>query len=147
MDKPSPITKLLHRANFPVEGLLQRGQFLHRLNRLVGSLLDDTFEQHCQVGNVRDGVLILYVDSTAWASRMRYQAPTLLKQLQQRKGLASIQKVEVKLLPKQEKVAKIQSVELSSEASSCLIACADSIEDDGLRIALQRLAAHHKKDD
>lgn len=147
MDKPNPITKLLHRADFPAEGLLQRGQFLHRLNRLVGSLLDDDSKIHCQVGNVRDGVLILYVDSTAWASRLRYQSPALLKQLQQRRGLASLQQIEIKLLPKEEKTKKIQSVELSSEASSCLKACADAMEDSGLRTALQRLAAHHKKGD
>lgn len=147
MDKPSPITKLLQRADFPAEGVLQRGQFLHRLNRLVGSLLDDDSKLHCQVGNVRDGVLILYVNSTAWASRLRYQCPALLKQLQQRRGLASLQQIEIKVLPKQEKIEKSRPAELSREASSCLSACADSIEDNGLRTALQRLAAHHKKSD
>ncbi len=145
MDKPSPITKLLHRANFPAEGVLQRGQFLHRLNRLVGSLLDTDSKLHCQVGNIRDGVLILYVDSTAWASRLRYQSPALLKQLQQRKGLATLRHIEVKVTPKQEKEKKNQAAELSDEASSCLSACADSISDQGLREALQRLATRHRK--
>ncbi len=147
MDKPSPITKLLHHADFPAEGLLQRGQYLHRLDRLLGSLLDDDCKVHCQVGNVRDGVLILYVDSTAWASRLRYQSPALLKQLQQRRGLAAIQQIEIKVSPKQEKTTKVQSVKLSREASSCIQACADSMEESGLREALQRLAAHHKKED
>lgn len=147
MDKPSSITQLLHRASSPAKGVLQRGQFLHRLNRLVGSLLDDDSKLHCQVGNVRDGVLILYVDSTAWASRLRYQGTALLKQLQLRRGLASLQQVEIKVLPIQEKIEKNRPAVLTHEASSYLSACADSIEDNGLRTALQRLAAHHSKDD
>jgi hypothetical protein len=147
MDKPSSLTELLKRANFPAEGVLQRGQFLHRLDRLLGKLLDDDSKLHCQVGNIRDGVLIIYSDSTAWASRLRYQAPTLLKQLQQRKGLESLQKIEFRVLPKEEKVIKEQKARLSVEASSCLSACADSIEDERLRGALQRLAAHHKTRD
>lgn len=147
MDKPKPITDLLYRDNFPAEGVLQRGQFLHRLNRLLSSLLDDDSRLHCQVGNVRDGVLIIYVDSTAWASRLRYQSPALLKQLQQRKGLAALNQIEIKVLPRQESKKRIKPVELSAEASSCLSACADSIADEGLRAALQRLATHHKKAD
>lgn len=147
MDKPSPITKLLQRTNFPAEGVLQRGQFLHRLNRLLGSLLDDNSKLHCQVGNVRDGVLILYVDSTSWASRLRYQCPALLKQLHQRKGLATLRQIEVKVMPKQVKEEKNRSAELSDEASSCLRACADAVSDQGLREALQRLSTRHRKSD
>jgi hypothetical protein len=147
MDKPSPITDLLQHTGPLVEGVLQRGQFLHRLNRLVGSLLDHDARLHCQVGNVRDGVLILYVDSTAWASRLHYQSPALLTQLQQRKGLAALRQIEVKVLPGQEKEVKYQRVKLSHEAASCLRACADSIADNDLREALQHLAAHHKKPD
>jgi hypothetical protein len=145
MDKPRPLTELFKRADFPAEGVLQRGQFLHRLNRLVSRLLDDDSKLHCQVGNLRDGILILYADTTAWASRLRYQGPALLKQLQQRKGLESLQQVEIRVMPREEKVSKEHKAELSEEASSCLSACADSIEDDALRNALQSLAAHHKR--
>jgi hypothetical protein len=147
MDKPSPITELLQRSGCPAEGVLQRGQFLHRLNRLVGNLLDHDAKLHCQVGNIRDGVLILYVDSTAWASRLHYQSPALLKQLQQRKGLVALRLIEVKVLPRQEKEVTYQQVKLTNEAASCLLACADSIADDNLRGALQHLAAHYKKPD
>lgn len=147
MDKPRPITELLQRAGSATERVLQRGQFLHRLNRLVGSLLDHDSKLHCQAGNIRDGVLILYADSTAWASRLRYQTPALLTQLQHHKALATLQRIEVKVVPHQEKTVIYQKAKLSSEAASCLHACADSVADSNLRQALQRLAAHHKKAD
>ena len=145
MDKPSLITELLQRSGFPADDVLHRGKFLHRLNRLVSSLLGDDLRLHCQVGNVRDGVLILYVDSTAWASRLRYQAPVLLKQLQQRKGLEALSQVEVKVLPPREDSKVTKRAELSKEASACLQGCADAIEDEELSNALRRLASHHKE--
>lgn len=123
---------------------MQRGQFLYRLNRLVASLLDSDSKLHCQVGNIRDGVLILYADSAGWASRLRYQAPTLLKQLQQRKGLEKLQKIELRVLPEQQKEETKQRAEMSAEASSCIQACSESIEDKELSRALARLAAHRK---
>lgn len=147
MNKPSPITDLLRNSDFPAEGVLQRGQYLHRLNRLLASLLDDDSKVHCQVGNVRDGILIVYVDSTAWASRLRYQAPALLKQLQQRKGLATLQQIDFKVLPRQEKESRKIAAKMSSEASSCLSACAEAVSDDKLRSALQQLASRHKRPD
>lgn len=145
MDKPKPITELLHHASFPAEDVLQRGQFLHHLNNLIGTLLDPDARLHCQLGNIRDGLLILYTDSTAWASRLRYQTPTLLKQLQQHKGLESLQKVEVKVLPEEKKDVKNQKIALSSGASSCISTFANGIEDENLRNALKHLAAHHKE--
>jgi hypothetical protein len=145
MDKPRAITELLQRSGFPAEGVMQRGQFLHRLNRLLASLLDHDAKLHCQVGNIRDGVLIIYVDSSAWASRMHYQSPALLAQLQQRKGLAALQQIEIRVMPRQQKEKHHQRATLSLEAASCLRLCADSIADADLRQALQRLAAHHKK--
>ena len=147
MDKPSQITKLLHSTSFPAEGLLQRGQYLHRLDRLFGKLLDSETRLHCQVGNIRDGVLIIYIDSTAWATRLRYQTPALLQQLQQRKGLEGLHQIELRVLPAEKKELIEQPAKLSQEASSCLSACAESLEDENLSNALRRLAAHHKKGD
>ncbi len=147
MDKPNQITKLLHSASFPAEGLLQRGQYLHRLDRLLGKLLDAESRLHCRVGNVRDGVLILYTDSTAWATRLRYQTPALLQQLKQRRGLEGLQQIELRVLPKEKKEVSYQQAKLSQEASSCLTSCAESVEDEGLSGALRRLAAHHNKGD
>ncbi len=144
MDKPSPLTELLRQAGTPTGGLLQRGHFLQRLNKLLQSLLDDNLKLHCQVGNIRDGVLILYSDSTAWASRLRYQCPALLKQLQQRRGLAELRQIEVKVQPKQHKETQHKPATLSEQASSCLSVCADTVADEKLSRALLRLASHHK---
>lgn len=145
MDKPNSLTELLQNDDFPAGEILKRGRFLKRLNHLIQNLLDDDLKIHCQVGNIRDGLLILYTDSTAWASRLRYQGPALLKQLQQHKGLASLQQIEIRVQPREEKESITRKVKLSGEASSCLQSCAEGITDSGLKQALERLAAHHKQ--
>jgi hypothetical protein len=147
MNKPDLITELFQRTGFPAERVVQRAQSLRRLDRLVGSLLDHDSKQHCKVGNLRDGVLMLCVDSTAWASRLRYQTPALLTQLQQHKALATLQQIELKVTPRQEKTVTYQKATLSADAASCLRSCAEAITDTDLRQALQRLAAHHKQTD
>lgn len=147
MDKPSPVTDLLQQNGFPAEGVLQRGRFLHRLERLLDRLLDADSRLHCRVGNVRDGVLILFTDSTAWATRLRYQVPTLLNTLQQQKPLQGLQKIELRVLPEEKKETINQKVSLSSEAASCISACAEGIDDDRLSQALRQLASHHKEGD
>ena len=143
MDKPSPVTGLLRKPGFPAEGVLQRGRFLLKLDHLLRSILDHESSLHCRVGNVRDGLLILYTDSAAWATRLRYQTPALLQQLQTHKGLQGLQKIELRVLPEEKKLEKNQRVEMSSAAASCLSACADTVAGEDLRKALQRLASHH----
>ena len=145
MDKPSPVTELLQQSGFAAEGVLQRGRFLHRLERLLDRLLDPDTRVHCRVGNIRDGVLILFTDSTAWATRLRYHVPSLLNALQQQKPLQELRKIELRVLPLEKKEITHQKANLSSEAASCITACAEGIDDEGLSQALQRLASHHKK--
>ncbi len=145
MDKPSQLTELLQQSGFPAGGVLQRGRFLQRINQLLGRSLDAESKRHCRVGNLRDGLLILYADSTAWATRLRYQAPALLAQLQQQKGLEGLQKIELRVLPEQTQESTNQKASLSNEAASCITACANGIEDEKLSNALRRLANHHQK--
>lgn len=144
MDKPSQLTKLLDQSASAAGNILRRGQYLQRLNQLLSRVLDTESRLHCRIGNVRDGLLILYTDSTAWATRLRYQAPALLAQLQQQKGLEGLQKIELRVLPEGKQEVKHQKASLSNEAASCITACADGIEDERLRNALKHLAKHHK---
>lgn len=146
MDKPTALNELLHHNDFAASHTLRRGQFLQRLQKLLASLLDADSSAHCQVGNLRDDALILYCDSTAWASRLRYQIPTLLGTLQQHKVLASLRRIEIKVMPQQvTQKAHRSAATLSNTASSCILACADSVNDQALQSALTRLARHHGK--
>lgn len=145
MDKPISVKKLLRSSKTPAERVLQHGQYLHRIENLLGSILDNEFRLQCRVGNVRDGVLIIYCSTTAWATRLRYQAARILDTLKQHSGVEGIKKIEVRILPVEDKTPSCQRTVLSNEAAQCIMACADSISDSKLSEALHRLAKRQNK--
>lgn len=144
MDKPSPIRQLLQREAFPAGGIISRGQALHLLDRQLKTLLETSESLHCQVGNLRDGVLILYCDSTAWATRLRYQVPQLLARMREKSEWRGVQRIEVRVSPASEKPPEKQTVKIGSGAQRSLLGCAESVTDEALGSALRRLAAHYK---
>lgn len=147
MDKPIQITALLSQENPDAERTLKRCRSLQRLQRLVTSLLAPEFGHHCRVGNMRGNSLIIFCDSPAWASRLRYQAAQLLERLHQHPSLSSIEHIELKVIPVAQSYATPprETPVLSEYAASCLSACAETVSNQPLRDALTRLARHRKK--
>jgi len=145
MDKPIPVKKILHGSKTPAERVLQHGQYLHRIEKLLGSVFDDGLMLQCRVGNVRDGILIIYCNSTAWATRLRYQTSRILNALKEQYSIEDIRKIEVRISPVEEHTPPHQRVALSNEAADCITACANSVTDKGLQAALLRLADRQGK--
>src|SRR3990167_1965297 len=54
---------------------------LKRLNELLSLYLEADLAPHCQVANFRSGCLVIQVDSSVWAMRLRYLFPDLLSRL------------------------------------------------------------------
>ncbi len=147
MDKPTQITAMLSQDNPSAERMLKRCRSLQRLQQLVASLLAPEFARHCHVGNIRGNSLIIFCDSPAWASRLRYQVAQLRDKLHQHPALATIEHIELKVMPTshEHSSAPRATPELSEYAASCLSACADTVNNQPLREALTRLARHRKK--
>lgn len=145
MDKPESITTLLQESSSHNEQLLLRARYLQHADRLLHSLLNAEFKLHCRVANIRDGLLILDVDSVAWATRLRYQLPSLLEKLQQHEDLRVLSSIEIKIRPQQQTRQKSsQRPQLSPEAAHCIHSCAEGIDDPALGNALRRLASRKK---
>lgn len=128
-----------------MERLIQRGNQLLRVDILVRRLLGPGFEEHCRVANIKGSSLLLHVDSTVWATRIRYQLPELLRSLQQTEPLRQITEIQLRVQPRDEtetpkKAARIRKATMSRDAALCVHECASSIDDEQLRSALQRLA-------
>lgn len=78
--------------------ILKRARAIERLGKKVSGLLDPDLAGICQVANVRDGRLIFVCKSSGGATKLRMQAPALLKQLHD-VGLGEIEEIEVKMRP------------------------------------------------
>lgn len=128
------------RAN-PSRKLLEHSLLLERLGNQVHVLLPDACRPHCQVANLRDGLLSIAADSPAWAARARFLAPRLLQDLQQQTDLP-IHRIRVSVVPIKNSIARPapRRAGLSHKTLALLEETAQSMEDPALRSALLRLA-------
>lgn len=88
LDKPEGHLKLL----------LEKANRLQSVSQSIGDYLPEDLRAHCKVGAIDNNVLTLYVDSAAWANRVRYQSSDLIPKL--RENLyPSLVSIEVKVKP------------------------------------------------
>ncbi len=135
----SPCAKILQNAGLP---LLKRARSLQRLEQAVLRLLPGDLGAHCSVMNLKRETLILGARSSAWAARLRFAAPELIKQLQCQLSLAATA-IEVRVIPE---ALNIQPVSrkpegISMDNATLLAQTAESVDHPALRQALYRLAA------
>ena len=132
-------SQLLGSATLP---LLDRARRLQRLEQAVVNLLPCELAAHCRVANLKNEILVLCAPSSAWAARLRFAAPELIKQLKCQFAL-SVHTVQVRVEPES---AEIQTVrprhpKLSLASGTLLAQTAQSVKHPALQEALYRLAA------
>jgi hypothetical protein len=142
--KPFQIRNLLD--NSEASRLLSRARALGDLDALVHELIPSPLNLHCRVLSVRDDALIVAADSAAWAARLRYHSPHLVKQLA---GVSSVKlrtiqvRVRAAEPPPVSRPAPIRQP-VSGRNSMALKQAARNVTDAGLKAALLRLAARRK---
>jgi len=113
----------------------------------VRALLPAGERPHCLRASSQDGVLVLTVDSAAWATRLRYRIPALLDALEP----TGITAIKARIQPPgrgpigPRPGGRIQGqaprgMRISAAVADHLLAAADDIEDPGLAEVLRRLA-------
>lgn len=131
-----PLQRLLDGS---LQELTERARMLGRLTAEVRRLAPE-IGRHCRVANLRAGMLVIQVDSPAWATRLRYQGPALVRQLR-RRGHSEIQEVRIQVAPEAGPQAPApRRPRLSPASGELLQQTADAVEGDALRAALRRLA-------
>jgi hypothetical protein len=129
-------SQLLDQARLP---LLERARKLSRFERAVLQLLPVELAAHCKVLNLKSEILVLAAPSPAWAGRVRFAIPELVKQLQRELGL-HIRKVVMKIQPQSTEPQK-PPLRMSMSSATLLAQTARAIDYPPLQEALLRLAA------
>lgn len=112
---------------------------------LVRSLLPENLASHCLYVQSKDGQLLIYADSSAWASRLRFFSRDLTARLKD--AGRSVKKINVRVLltnperPKPSRCARL----LSTDNAALLAAVAEGIDDPALADALRRLSRHVRR--
>ncbi len=134
---------ILEKAALPI---LERARKLARFEQAVLRLLPADLGAHCRVLNLKNEILVLATTSPAWAGRLRFAAPELMKQLKCQHHM-EIRQVELKIQPEALEIQPVKrnSMEISLNSAELLAQTAQSINHPELKEALYRLAAKTRK--
>ena len=134
-----PCSRILANAAFPI---LERARRLQRLEQTVLRLLPENLSAHCTVQNLKSEILVLATSSPAWAARLRFAAPDLIKQLECQLAL-TIRTIQLRVEPEtvEIQVVKSRQPKLSLASGTLLAQTANSVNHPALQEALYRLAA------
>lgn len=128
--------------------LLSQAKRLNRLTLLLRQNLPPECDGHYHVANVRNHTLIILTDSPVWTTRLRQLSPIILDILAQN-FTGQFQHVQVSsrvhYQPARPPKKTLVRRNLSKQASEQIMQSSTTIEDEGLKNALARLARHGQK--
>lgn len=139
---------LLLRELKPLRELLHSAEQLNRLQQLLDGQLQPAARPFCRLASWREGILLLIITDSQWATRLRYQERRLLRQLQGLAEFRGLQRILFKVQPTRTSLGcSIAPPQRSASARANLLESAEDIRDPRLKAALQRLAEHVQPDD
>lgn len=125
-----PIPKTL------LKQLEENKNILRRLKPLIPKTMKDSLIGCAKI----DGTLLLFTESSAWASQLRFYSPTILQSLNIQSDLA-IEKIKIKILPPtlaRNRLPSKRRVASSETIKHLKNHAADQVNEE-LRTAIQRL--------
>jgi hypothetical protein len=146
-NRPRKLADLLDHAGHDLAALRQRAADIDRLARQVRSRLPAPLRPHCLSVSLQGDCLVIFTDSPAWSSRLRYQAPELLQELDHPDF--ALRTVRVRVMPPAAAQAKpataTRRAHMSPSGAETLERTARSIGDAPLSAALLRLSRHGRR--
>ena len=123
--------------------LLSHSRYLTDIDEIIKKHLPAPLNAQCTVANLQEGRLVLAARTPAWAARLRYQAPMLLKYLTINKSIR-IQSIIVKVVPDAAagpfRATGSHPPRMSAENATMIRQTARAMSDSVLSAALERLA-------
>jgi hypothetical protein len=141
MSSPTKLSTIVTQ-NSTLRQLIRQASVNKDLEKRFKAYLDEPFRRHIQVAALRTGSLILNVDSSAWAAKMRYLVPDLLSLLNADATFPSIQTIRVKVAVSDRSQSAPETKRanpISGSSAVSLQHCADQVNYPALKDALLRL--------
>lgn len=138
-----PLERLIMVNPSGVARLLARTKELEGISREVAAILPVKFIPHCRVANLRGKVLVLQADSSAWATRLRYEGPAILDHLR-RHGWPALTEAKILIGSHHSVSLPVRRAVMSNSTIVLLHSLARTYPDAELRAAWGRIASHHR---
>jgi len=144
-NKPEALNTLLKNKNSVLGKLCLHAKYLTQLEKKLCLFLESPLNTHCSVANLANDTLVLHSDSSAWASKLRYNIPAILNYMQHECNLTTLKTIRIKIkLPENSRQSgSAGNKPVMSKASARYInQAAATMPDDDLRLSLLKLAKH-----
>jgi hypothetical protein len=139
------IGQFLTSGSSELSAAIGRARALNKLSTDVLQHLPSGLAHHCQVANYKENILILHAESASWATQLRFQAPAILKLLQEKQIVKNNCRIEVRVRPKaHQPLVPARYAHMSSTTAEVIDYLAEEVTDSDLRDALHRLANNGK---
>jgi hypothetical protein len=127
--------------------LLDKVNKLQELNVLVKQHLSAPLVDHCWVANLKQGRLVLAVDSPVWATNLRFHMPELLSTLRQQPRFAGLVRIDVSVAPTPlpttpPPIHTRPARKMTDSNRKMLLAVAETIADPRLKAVITALATN-----
>ena len=141
--------KILQQPAGSIERLLQHSRYLEYLSKRLLTYLPAEFTDKISVlgfstssaRKEKQQNLIIVTASAAWASKLRFYAPTLKRSLTAEPQFSQLNKIIIKVASSNISIKKEENMPIYSQNSAEVIKnSAEHIENDDLKNALMRLA-------
>ena len=90
--------RLTHPEN-PLYRLIMQAKYLNETSKALAKHLGSPINQHCRLATISSDTIILYVDSPAWYSKLRFLSPDIVRFFQIYRGITTTSKVSVHVDP------------------------------------------------
>ena len=143
-DEQQSVTTLLKKPKNQLVKLIDKVNRLHAVNQYLHDILEPNLVKHCKTANIKGHQLILITDTAAWATRLRYITPDLIKILRKKIELKEIETIHCVISPKNftvesEKPTAQTKPFISDKNIRLLKSVAESIHEETLKKALLKL--------
>lgn len=132
-------------TNKLAQSIRQKALTLGKMNQAIKAALPTDCHSHVEVAGISENQLIILTDSPVWQTRLRMLSQIMLETLYQQTGI-KLSRVKLKLAPAKRSIIVEPPAprSLSQHSGKLISQTADSISDDNLRMAMQRLSKKAK---
>lgn len=147
-NQPQSIIKLLQKKHSSLADLYKKANSIQEIDHKLKKYLDPSLQDKFQLANIEPDVATLIVNSSAWATRLRYNIPTILNLLNNNLNFTAIKTVRIKI---KKSILEIKSdsnnkpIHLSDNSAQFLNDVANSFSDPSLRACILKISKNRLK--
>ena len=147
---PAQTVRQLIRSSQSLSRLFNEASNRSQLTERIRLCLPAELHPHCLAASVQGTTLVLYTDTPAWATSLRYQYRHLQAQLKHEHDLCHIEQIRVRVQPRSEQhPASSPAARPTNRSMPAAMpdSLTESAVDERIQTALKRLSRRQRQDD